>query len=69
VYISGTASTVMLHFVWVSSSGLFGMQVPPPQSVVGLLSAQAWMPAYASILHSPRQSLDPIKNSCFPYQV
>jgi hypothetical protein len=26
----------------------------PPESGVGLLSAQEWMPAYASILHSPK---------------
>jgi hypothetical protein len=39
------------------------------QSGMGLLGAQAWMPAYASILRSPRQGLDLIKNSCFPYQV
>jgi hypothetical protein len=38
-------------------------------SGVGLLSTQAWMPAYSSILRSPRQSLDLIRNSCFSYQV
>jgi hypothetical protein len=40
-----------------------------PWSGVGLLSVQAWMPAYANILHSPRQGLDLIKNSCFARQV
>jgi hypothetical protein len=49
--------------------GFFGRTIPHRANGVGLLSAQAWMPAYASILRSPRQSLDLIKYSWFPYQV
>jgi hypothetical protein len=68
VRLVGTGTGNIFENVTLEMNTSVMFSVFSPYSGVDLLSAQAWMPAYASILRSPRKSLDPIKNSCFPYQ-